>query len=206
MRTDFRDAEERLYQIAETQGGCFTAHQALEAGYSYRLQSYYRLRGKWESLDRGIFRLRHYPAAHREDLIRWSLWSHDRAGRPQIVFSHETALAFHDIGDFNPARYHFIASAGFRKPVPPGCVVHRGDLPWEEAERHEGFWVTTPLRSLVDGAFGHLEMDHMQRAIMDAVARGLVVISDLEPRLPRDLRNVYLALVREHSGLVGAVR
>ena len=40
MRTDFRDFEERLYRVAETQGGCFTAKQALHAGYSYRLQHY----------------------------------------------------------------------------------------------------------------------------------------------------------------------
>ncbi|MEK7474692.1 MAG: type IV toxin-antitoxin system AbiEi family antitoxin domain-containing protein [Candidatus Coatesbacteria bacterium] len=179
MRTDFRDFEERLYRVAETQGGCFTAKQALHAGYSYRLQHYYRARGKWDALDRGIFRLRNHPHADREDLVRWSLWSHDRSGRPQIIFSHATALSFHELGDFNPGRFHVIAPQAFRKPPTPGLVIHRASLPWDESEAHDGFWVTNPLRSLLDGVEANLEPDHLIRAIEEGIRRDLVSWPDI---------------------------
>jgi len=46
---------------------------------------------------RGLSRLPDYPPGEREDLIRWSLWSHNRQGFSQAVVSHETALAVHEL-------------------------------------------------------------------------------------------------------------
>jgi predicted transcriptional regulator of viral defense system len=174
MRSSPKDNERRLFEIADTQGGYFTAKQARAAGYYNRLQHYHRETGDWELIERGVYRLRNYPRSDHEDLIRWSLWSMNRKGESQAVFSHQTALAFHEIGDFNPARIHITVPPGFRKRIAGGCVVHKAVLPATEIEQHAAFKVTTPLRSLFDAYASHVEPDHLEHAIIDALSRGLL--------------------------------
>lgn len=78
MRRDPRDTERQLWDLASGQGGYFTASQALAIGYTYRQQHFHRQRGTWLAIDRGLFRLRVFPASEYEDLIRWSFWSRDQ--------------------------------------------------------------------------------------------------------------------------------
>ena len=47
MRTDPQENSRALYQIVTSQGGYFTAAQALEAGYAYSQQHYHVERGTW---------------------------------------------------------------------------------------------------------------------------------------------------------------
>lgn len=177
------DHENALYQTALPQGGYFTAKQAKAAGYSYRLQLYHAQRGHWFKIERGIYRLRNFPQSEREDLIRWSLWSVNRKGLPQVTFSHETALAFHELGDFNPGRLHITVPVSFKKPVEGGCILHRADLPLTDIEDHGGFRITTPLRALVDVAETGAERGLLMEAIQDALDRGLVDRTQLRSRL-----------------------
>jgi len=181
IHADSRVNAQRLFEIAVGQGGLFTARQAREAGYYYRLQTYHRQAGNWMSEGRGIFRLRNYPHEHpREDLIRASLWSHDRNGIPRIVFSHETALAFYNLGDFNPARLYVTAPASFKRPFPEGFKVRRGTVSAGEYRDISGFRVTTPLRTCLDAMNDNYhDYDHLFRALVDAVSRGLVRIGAL---------------------------
>lgn len=163
-RTDLR---RRLLAIAARQSGYFTAAQALDAGYSYPAQAYHAKRGNWLRIDRGIYRFPEWPTGLREDLVRWSLWSRGRA-----VVSHETALSVHELGDVDPAHVHLIVPPNFRQRN-SGVVGHRADLPRQDIEEHEGFHVTTPLRSLLDVATGELDLDQLARAIEEALARGM---------------------------------
>jgi predicted transcriptional regulator of viral defense system len=101
-----------LAALAATQGGYFTARLALVVGYASPAQHYHVTQGNWERVARGVFRLRDYALAVRKDLIAHSLISHDRSGWPQPVFSHETALALHDLGDVNPAGFHLTVPLG----------------------------------------------------------------------------------------------
>ncbi|MBI5244405.1 MAG: hypothetical protein HY922_12125 [Elusimicrobia bacterium] len=179
MRSNTKDNERRLYEIADDQGGYFTAKQARCAGYYNRLQHYHKETGDWEYIERGIYRLRNYPHSDREDLIRWSLWSFNRKGEPQAVFSHETALAFHEVGDFMPARIHITVPPTFRKKISGGCIVHKAILPATDVEQHAAFKVTTPLRSLFDAYVAHVEPDQLERAILDALSRGVVRIDQV---------------------------
>ena len=158
----------RLYDLAGTQGGYFTAAQAIEVGYQYQAQQYHVDRGNWERVDRGLFRIPEWPVGEHEDLIRWAQWARGRA-----VVSHETALSVHDLGDVNPARVHLTAAPPFRKKA-PGVVVHLGDVPRGDIEQREGFRVTTPLRSLLDVAAGDLDLDQVAGAVQDALVRGLL--------------------------------
>lgn len=162
-----QERRRRLYKIARTQGGYFTAAQALEVGYPYQAQKYHADRGNWERVDRGLFRIPEWPASEHEDLIRWTQWS-----RGQAVVSHETALSVHDLSDVNPAQVHLTVPQGFRKKA-RGVVLHHGDIPDDDQEQREGFRLTTPLRSLLDVAAGNLEGDKLGSAVSEALERGL---------------------------------
>ncbi len=180
MRRDPQENAQRLYEIAEAQGGYFTAAQALEAGYAYSQQYFHVARGNWERVERGIFRLPHYPAHAYEDLIRLSLWSRTQQGEPQVVASHETALLLHELGDILPAKIHLTVPPDFRKPTPLGCVLHRAPLQPTAVEERTGYRVTTPLRTLLDVADSSLSQEHVDQAVTEALRRGMVRRVELE--------------------------
>lgn len=167
----------KLFEIASQQGGYFTAKQALEAGYSYRLHYHHRHQGNWRDVDRGVFRLVDFPNSPHEDLIRWSLWSRNREDVPQAVASHETALSIHELSDIMPGKIHMTVPPKFRKQA-SGCVIHKAILKPEEIEKREGFFVTTPFRSIIDVAEGTLSLEQVEKAIRDAFNRGLVRLED----------------------------
>lgn len=167
----------KLFEIASAQGGYFTAKQAVKAGYSHRLHSYHRHQGNWRDIDRGVFRLVDFPNSPHEDLIRWSLWSRNREDIPQAVVSHETALSIHELSDIMPGKIHMTAPPKFRKQS-TGCVIHKAKLKPEEIEKREGFFVTTPLRTIIDVAEGNLSLDQLEKAIRDAFSKGLIMMED----------------------------
>ena len=78
MKRSSHESEARLFAVAESQGGYFTAKQAEEAGFDRTNHTYHVRAGNWEREHRSIFRLAHYPANERPDLVLWSLWSRDR--------------------------------------------------------------------------------------------------------------------------------
>lgn len=175
MRRDPQETAGKLYEIASTQGGYFTSAQALSVGYSYRQQHYHFQRGNWLKIDRGIYRLRDYPPAEREDLIRLTLWSHNRRGNPQAVVSHDTALSIHELSDLMPSQLHLtVPPRGFRKKPPAGVVLHRASLRDDEIEQRPGYQVTTPLRTLLDVAATPLSQEHLNSAVRDTIDKGLV--------------------------------
>ena len=196
MQRDPQDNARLLYETAAAQGGYFTAAQALEVGYAYSQQHYHVERGNWLRVEHGLFRLRDFPAGEREDLIRWSLWSRNQKGVPQAVVSHETALTVHELSDLMPARIHLTVPPGFRKEVPPGCVLHKGRLAPGDVEARAGYQVTTPLRTLVDVADSPLSQEHLDAAVREALERGLVRRRQLESIIssPQARRRLDLSL------------
>lgn len=180
MRRDPQENLQQLYSLAEAQGGYFTAAQAQQAGYTYSQQHFHVARGTWLRVERGIFRLRNFPPHEHEDLIRLTLWSRTQPGQPQGVASHETALALHALSDVLPARLHLTVPPGFRKPAPPGCVLHRATLAAVEIEARAGYRVTTPLRTLLDVADSPLSQEHLDQAVTQALERGMVHRTALE--------------------------
>lgn len=175
-RRDRLDLRRRLMAVAATQSGYFTAAQALEAGYSYPAQKYNVDRGNWLRVDRGLFRFPEWPVGPHDDLVRWSLWSRGKA-----VVSHETALSVYELGDVNPARIHLTVPSNFR-PNAPGVVLHRAVVPSEDVRDHEGYRITTPVRTLLDVAAGTLELDQLAGTVAEALERGLTTISSLRRR------------------------
>lgn len=202
LRATKKNRETKLLRIASDQAGYFTAKQALKAGYNYRLQSYHKTQGHWQPVDCGVYRLAAYPNSPHEDLVRWSLWSRNRQDTPQAVVSHETALSIHEISDIMPGKIHLTVPPKFRKQTAPGCVLHRGSLKDDEIQKHQGFSVTTPLKTIIDVAQGNLSLDHLESAIRDAFDKGLVRPIHLQQaRMARvEAKKIHIALdnIKKH--------
>jgi hypothetical protein len=171
------DLRRRLAEIAGTQAGYFTAAQALDAGYSYSAQRYHVHRGNWEQVDRALFRIPEWPPSATEHLVRWALWSKERA-----VVSHETALALYGLGDVSPPRVHLTVPPGFRQKA-PSVILHVADLPDDDIRDHEGYRVTTPLRSVLDAAAGTLHPDELVKVIDEGIRAGLFTEKTLRSRV-----------------------
>lgn len=167
---------DRLFEVADRQDGYFTARQAREAGYDYRLQHYHRERGNWISVGHGLYRLRQYPDVEGEELVRLSLWSRDRSGRPQAVVSHETALRLHELTNLMSYGVHLSVPKGFRKEPPKGVVLlHKAQFDGGDVESRRGYKVTTPLRTILDIAQSPgVSQEHLDAAVAEALERGLV--------------------------------
>ena len=172
---DRRDLRRRLFALAAGQGGYFTARQAKETGYSYQAQAYHVAAGNWLRIDRGLFRLAEWVPDRHDDLVRWTLWSKQRA-----VVSRESALAVHGVGEFEAARVHLTVPPGFSMRD-PAVILHHADLPDEDVEAYTGFRVTTVVRSLVDIA-NIADEDQLARAIGDARDAGLLTVRHLRAR------------------------
>lgn len=141
-----------LFDIAQEQGGYFTAKQAARLGYTANKRNYHVGVGNWVREHRGIYRLALFPAPERPDLILWWLWSRGRNDQPVGVFSHRTALSLHNLTDTNPARIDLIVPPSFRRgtAIPSALRLHRAEVPPEEREIVSGIPVTTALRTVLD--------------------------------------------------------
>lgn len=176
MPVDRRDLRRRLFNLAAQQGGYFTAAQAKSLGYSYQAQAHHVAAGNWHRIDRGLFRLAEWVPELHDDLIRWTLWSKDRA-----VMSHETALAVQGIGELESPRIHITVPPGFSM-VDDAVVIHHADLPDEDIVEQAGFRTTTAVRSLVDVAAAGAEEDQLARAIQEAAEAGRLTLRQLRTR------------------------
>ena len=135
--------KDHLRAIAGRQAGFFTAAQASEAGYPDSLHVYHTREGHWVKLQRGIYRLADHPPADWPELVIWSLWSRDRDGRPQLVYTHETADMIHGLRPRTPGPLHATVPRAFRKncAMPPDLILHKEDLPPDAIEEHNGYRV-----------------------------------------------------------------
>jgi len=174
------DKEHSLFELADQQAGYFTSAQASELGYSYRAQSHHKGQGNWLDEGWGVYRLRDYPYSDDEELVRLSLWSRDRQGRPQAVVSHDTALRLYDLTDLLPAQIHLSVPTSFRKPPPEGVVLHKASFEEGEVRERSGYRLTSPLRTLLDIAVSHVSPEHVEQAVSEALERGLVRRKSLE--------------------------
>ena len=168
---------EQLFEIAEAQQGYFTATQAVEAGYARSTHTYHVDAGNWLREYRGIYRLRRYPQSDDGQLVLWSLWSRNRAGEPEGVYSHLTALRIKELSDANPSRLHMTVPPDFRRngEVPRILVLHKAGLSPGEIIREHGYAVTTPMRAIMDLATsGEADRDIIKQALREGQARGLI--------------------------------
>lgn len=177
-----RESFKQLLEFAEAQGGFFTAKQAKEAGFDERNHPYHVRVGNWVREHRGIYRLAYFPLPERPDLILWSLWSRDRRDIPQGVYSHQTALAIHDLSDLMPAKLHMTVPKDFRRnsEIPGTLMLHWADLPAKGVEERHGYRVTRPMQTLIDLLVdGNLPRDILQQALREGLQRGILQRSEI---------------------------
>lgn len=168
---------DRLYETAAAQQGLFTTKQAADAGYSPQLLIHYLHAGRVLRLQRGIYRLVHFPPGEHEDLVAAWLWS-EQAG----VVSHQTALALHDLSDTLPAHLHLTLPASWKKRrfrVPEGIVLHHADVEPTDRAWFGAVPTTHPRRTLSDCALEGLSPELLRQATLQALRRGLVGRDDL---------------------------
>lgn len=174
--------QDTLFEIADRQQGYFTSQQAEESGFPASNFHRYLSSGQWIKEERGIYRLAHYPVMDRSELVLWSLWSRNRKGLVQGVWSHETALDIYELSDVMPAKMHMTVPQQFRKAIeiPKVLVLHFTHLAEADIEQRQGYRVTTPIRTLLDIAReGKLSDDLIAQAVNEAMQRGLIIHQDL---------------------------
>src|SRR5712692_8087779 len=141
MAQSYKEAFRRLYEMAETQQGFFTAKQAKAAGFAENTHPYHVQVGNWVREYRGIYRLTLFPPSEHPDLVKWALWSKNRDEVIEGVYSHQTALSLYELSDLNPAKLHMTVPAGFRRnsEIPGILVLHYADLADEDFQTAQGF-------------------------------------------------------------------
>lgn len=133
----------RLAAIAGEQQGFFTTQQAIAAGYVDAVHGYHVSNGDWERCCRGVYRLASLPRPEWPELVIWSLWSRDRSGKPQGIYSHETAAMIHGSMPRKDGPLHMTVPRTFRKncEIPSQLILHKEDVPEELVVRRDGYAV-----------------------------------------------------------------
>lgn len=167
----------RLFEIIEGQQGYFTSAQAVYAGFARSTHTYHVGAGNWIRENRGLYRLRQYPLSPEGQLVLWSLWSNDRSGTAQGVYSHLTALSVKGLSDANPVQLDMTVPPAFRRnsEIPPVLKLHKAALAPEEIILHRGYAITTPMRAILDLATSdEIDRDLITQAVMEGRQRGLI--------------------------------
>lgn len=175
--------EDLLFQIADHQQGYFTSSQARECGYHDSNFQRYLATGEWVKIEWGLYRLGRYPLADRPDLIEWSLWSRNKHGEVQGVWSHETALDLYELCDIMPAKLHMTVPKNFRRKTafPPILKIYFCNLQPVDWVEQQGYRLTTPMRTLLDLAKTRQIADELIRqAVLEGRKRGLILKQQID--------------------------
>lgn len=178
--------KDQLFEIADRQQGFFITRQAEGCGFS---RSNFHLKiqsGEWIKEMRGIYRLAYYPITERPELVLWILWSCNRKGEPQGIWSHDTALDIHELSDIMPSKMHMSVPSSFRRrtDIPRVLNLHFIDIPESDTETRQGYRVTKPLRTLIDVINeGKIAQDQITQALKEALQRGLVSRREVDSEL-----------------------
>lgn len=172
----------KLFEIADQQQGYFTSLQAQECSIS-RSNFHLKLKsGEWIKEMRGIYRLVHYPISKRPELVLWILWSCDKKGKPQGIWSHETALDIRELSDIMPTKLHMTVPSQFKRRIdlPKQLRLHYAEIPESDIETCQGYRITTTLRTLVDvDKEERVSSEHITQAIRQALQSGMISHQDL---------------------------
>lgn len=175
------EKRQRLFELAATQGGYFTAAQAHVLGYSTRSLVYHARVGHFERVSRGFYRLAEFPALPHEDVI--AAWV--KAGADRAVVSHETALAIYELAPIRPRKIHLTVPRTYRphgdRPQLPGVQIHTSTRPFRPGEvvQRFGVRVTSPARTIVEAAETGTDPSFIIEAAGRALESGLLVAGEL---------------------------
>lgn len=177
MQRKLQHSEQKLFKIAEFQQGYFTAKQARVAGYKDNTHPYHVKCGDWIRVYRGIYRLSKFPQTERPDLVIWSLWSCNREGKVEGVYSHQTALSIHQLSDVMPNKLDMTVPASFRRNsvIPSNLKLHFKKIQQNQLIPLDGYSVTTPYQTLLD-VIEETSISHdlILQALKEASHKGMI--------------------------------
>lgn len=191
---------QQLFEIADRHQGYFTSNQAEQCGYSRTNFHRYLSSNEWIKEVRGIYRLANYPITSRPELALWSLWSRNKSGVVQGVWSHETALDIYELSDVMPAKMHMTVPEKFRRraPHPKILVLHFADLSEEDIRSQQGYKMTSPLRTLIDIIESNrLSDDLISQALQEAFSRGVISKEEINESTNRPASKKLLGLLND---------
>ncbi len=170
---------DRLFELASEQGGYFTAGQARQCGFSHALLAHHaREGGRFTRVRRGLYRLRQFPPAPREEVL--AAWL--ALDREEAVVSHDSALDLLGLSDVVPEVVHVTVPRSKRyRPAAPGVRVHtttREMVPSDVVVR-EGIRVTAPVRAILDAAEAGTAPEQVIAAAVQAIEQGLATRQQL---------------------------
>ena len=176
------DAFGALMQIAQEQQGYFTTRQAVEAGYADNIHPYHVRAGNWQRIQRGIYRLADLSPAEDGFTPAYLLWTSGRDEKPVGVLSHETAISYFQLGDFNPPKIHIIVPPSFRRNsrTPKAVVLHRNRLAPAEITLLRGMRICRVARALCDVVHETpVVLEECQLVVREARRRGLILDNEI---------------------------
>jgi predicted transcriptional regulator of viral defense system len=178
-----KNSRDKLFEVADRQQGFFTSQQAENCGF--HRSHFHRLldSGEWIRENRGIYRLSRYPISDRPDLIEWALWSRNKKGDIQGVWSHETALDLYSLCDIMPTKLHMTVPKNFRRSMHPPSVLklYFSDLQKTDWVEQQGYCVTTPIRTLLDLAeTRQISDEFLKQAVLEGHRKGIVLQQQID--------------------------
>jgi len=184
MRTRRKiDPFSALMEIAQAQQGYFTTRQSIAAGYADNTHTYHVRTGNWERIQRGIYRLTHLSPAEDGLMPAYLLWTRGRDDKSVGVLSHETALSYFDLGDFNPSKIHLTVPASFRRnsQPPKSVVLHHATITPAEITLMRGMPICRATRALCDVVLKNiLAQEECRRLAKEARRRGLILDGEIK--------------------------
>jgi len=198
------ERRQRLFELAATQAGYFTAAQAREIGYDSRTLWHHVKTGQLERVSRGFYRLAEFPAHSHEDVT--AAWV--RAGPDRATVSHETALALYDLAPIRQRSIHITVQREHRpykgQARLPGVQVHTITQPFRPGEvvQRFGVRVTSPARSIADAAEAGTDPSSVQEAIGSALRQGLLTAEELHKAVherPKRVRDLVERAIKENG-------
>jgi len=207
MKPSKHKKQEKLYEIAESQHGYFTAKQAKQAGFLPKNFHHHVKTEEWLKEGHGIYRLKNYPSSKYDQLAHYQLWSRNKDDEPQGVYSHETAMSVYELSDLDPVKIHMTVPKTFRKSAetPQILKLHSNDLQEGDINNVEGIRVTSPLRSLIDLILsGETSLEFAEQGFHQALVRGLIRRKNLDSNsIPEEAYHYFMNWLMKKSGASG---
>lgn len=171
---------QRLFELAATQAGYFTAAQAREVGYSPRSLVHHVAACHLERVSRGFYRLVGVPVAPHDDVV--AAWL--KLAPHGAVVSHDTALALYDLAPSRSREIHLTLPRARRpraRRSRTALTLHTTSDPLRRTEVSHRFGVriTSPSRTIVDVADLGADPSVVIEATARALATGLATPEEL---------------------------
>jgi hypothetical protein len=182
----------RIGELADTQHGLISAHQANALGATEHQIRQQEVRGVWERVHLGVYRVRGAAPGYRQALVAACL-----AIGPEVTASHRAAATVHGLLSYADPPVE-VTTTRLRSPEVRGVVVHRlKDLHPRWVTCLHSVRTTTVARTLVD--LGAVASSRTVEAALDrAAGRKLVTY--------REVRDAMRAVARQGRRGVGTIR